>query len=184
MKKLIQGVLSLMMVASLGACSSGTATTTSPSPTSASESAYTAGTYTGEATGHNGTVKAEVTFSDNAIESVKITEQSETPFLSDKAIEEIPEKIVKYQTTKVDSVSGATFTSAAIKNAVNDAVKQAGGDSSKFANATEETPEKQSDEEGENEGKEEEASEEVKEIAAIYPYLSSSFIAPEFYSQK
>ena len=145
MKKLIQGVLSLMMVASLGACSSGTAATTSPSPTSASESAYTAGTYTGEATGHNGTVKAEVTFSDNAIESVKITEQSETPFLSDKAIEEIPEKIVKYQTTKVDSVSGATFTSAAIKNAVNDAVKQAGGDSSKFANATEETPEKQSD---------------------------------------
>ena len=134
-----------MMVASLGACSSGTAATTSPSPTSASESAYTAGTYTGEATGHNGTVKAEVTFSDNAIESVKITEQSETPFLSDKAIEEIPEKIVKYQTTKVDSVSGATFTSAAIKNAVNDAVKQAGGDSSKFANATEETPEKQSD---------------------------------------
>ena len=145
MKKLIQGVLSLMMVASLGACSSGTAATTSPSPTSASESAYTAGTYTGEATGHNGAVKAEVTFSDNAIESVKITEQSETPFLSDKAIEEIPEKIIKYQTTKVDSVSGATFTSAAIKNAVNDAVKQAGGDSSKFANATEETPEKQSD---------------------------------------
>lgn len=37
-----------------------------------------------------------------------------------------------------------------------------------------------SDEEGENEGKEEEISEEVKEIAAIYPYLSSSFIAEQF----
>ena len=37
-----------------------------------------------------------------------------------------------------------------------------------------------SDEEGENEGKEEEVSEEVKEIAAIYPYLRSSFIAEQF----
>ena len=37
-----------------------------------------------------------------------------------------------------------------------------------------------SDEEGENEGKEEEVSEEVKEIAAIYPYLSLSFITEQF----
>ena len=89
---------------------------------------YQAGTYTASAQGMNGLVTVEVTFSDSAITDVKVTEHSETAGISDPAIEQVPQDIVSYQSLAVDTVSGATFTSKAILNAVEDCVKQAGGD--------------------------------------------------------
>lgn len=91
-------------------------------------SAYTAGVYTASTSGNNGAVKVEVTFTDGVIESVKVLEHSETPGLSDPAIERIPSAIVENQSLAVDVVSGATNTSKAILAAVEDCVKQAGGD--------------------------------------------------------
>ena len=46
----------------------------------------------------------------------------------------IPEEIVKNQSLSVDNVTGATITSGAIKTAVKDAIKQAGGDPDAFKN--------------------------------------------------
>ncbi len=91
-------------------------------------SAYTAGVYTASASGNNGAMTVEVTFADGVIESVKVLEHSETPGLSDPAIERIPSAIVENQSLAVDVVSGATNTSKAILAAVEDCVKQAGGD--------------------------------------------------------
>ena len=73
-------------------------------------------------------MKVEVTFSANAIDSVKVVEHSETAGISDGAIENIPAAIVENQSLAVDTVSGATITSDAILKAVADAVAQAGGD--------------------------------------------------------
>ena len=94
----------------------------------AADGSYTPGTYTGTAAGKNGDVKVEVTFSANAIDSVKVVEHSETAGISDGAIENIPAAIVEHQSLAVDTVSGATITSDAILKAVADAVAQAARD--------------------------------------------------------
>ena len=89
---------------------------------------YTAGTYTASAEGLNGPVTLEVTFTEDHIESVKVTAHSETPGISDGAIERIPAEIVANQSLNIDVVSGATYTSTAILEATADCVMQAGGD--------------------------------------------------------
>ena len=89
---------------------------------------FNAGTYTASATGMNGAVTVEVTFSDSAITDVKVTKQAETPAIASGALEQIPADIVAHQTLAVDTVTGATITSKAILAAVEDCVKQAGAD--------------------------------------------------------
>lgn len=130
MKRTLSLLLAFVMVLGLAACGGNTAQETTAAATAASEEAgiYTPGTYTGTAAGKNGDVKVEVTFSANAIDSVKVVEHSETAGISDGAIENIPTAIVENQSLAVDTVSGATITSDAILNAVADAVAQAGGD--------------------------------------------------------
>lgn len=130
MKRTLSLLLAFVMVLGLAACGGNTAQETTATATAASEEAgiYTPGTYTGTAAGKNGDVKVEVTFSANAIDSVKVVEHSETAGISDGAIENIPAAIVENQSLAVDTVSGATITSDAILKAVADAVAQAGGD--------------------------------------------------------
>ncbi|SDK39165.1 FAD-dependent oxidoreductase [Natronincola ferrireducens] len=118
--KVLSVLLCLAMIVGLVGCSQ-------PS-TNQVDAIYKAGTYIGTAQGHNGDVKVEVEFSDTAIVSVKIVEHSESEGISDVSIERIPQEVVDGQTLAVDSVSGATVTSKAILAAIEDAVKQAGGD--------------------------------------------------------
>lgn len=134
MKKLCSVFLSAVMAFSLGAC--GTPSASKDATPSAVASGYKAGTYTASAAGRNGDVTVSVTFSDDAITDVKVIDQKETPVIGDAAITRIPEDIVKYQSLGVDTVSGATFTSRAILNAVGDAVDQAGGNSEALAKVT------------------------------------------------
>ena len=89
---------------------------------------FTPGTYTGVGAGKNGDITVEVTFSAEKIERITVVSHSETPSLSDAAIANIPTQIVEAQSLGVDAVSGATYTSNGIVDAVADAVKQAGGD--------------------------------------------------------
>lgn len=63
-----------------------------------------------------------VTTSGSDITNVEILESSETPKVSDRAVKEVPQRIVENDTADVDTVSGATVTSNAIKNAVKDAL--------------------------------------------------------------
>ena len=58
----------------------------------------------------------------NQIESVEILSNHETVGVADRARTEIPQKIVETQSTEVDTVSGATITSNAIMNAVQNAL--------------------------------------------------------------
>ena len=58
----------------------------------------------------------------NQIESVEILSNHETVGVADRALTEIPQKIVETQSTDVDTVSGATITNNAIMNAVQNAL--------------------------------------------------------------
>ncbi|NLL82524.1 MAG: FMN-binding protein [Tissierellia bacterium] len=82
------------------------------------------GTYTGEGEGM-APLKVEVTVTDGKIADVKVTEEDETPDFSGPALEQIPALIVEKNSTDVDAVSGATITSNAIKDAVNNALESA-----------------------------------------------------------
>ena len=121
MKKYLSLILVLAMVLCMAAYGAAPAQATQAGT-------YTPGTYTGVGAGKNGDITVEVTFSAEKIESIRIVSHTETPSLSDAAIEQIPAKIVESQSLGVDAVSGATYTSDGIVEAVADAVKQAGGD--------------------------------------------------------
>ena len=91
----------------------------------AAEAVYNAGTYSATKKGMNGDVVVSVTVNENKIEEVVVVEHSETAGISDPAIEKLPQDIVEAQSVEVDSVTGATMTSKAIKEAVTDALSQA-----------------------------------------------------------
>ena len=78
--------------------------------------------HTGEAEGYGGPLKVRVTMNGEDITKVEITEHSETPGVSTRAIEALPSAIEEADSIDVDSVSGATITSQAIKQAVSQAM--------------------------------------------------------------
>ena len=83
------------------------------------------GTYSDSGTGHEGNLTVSVTIKNAKIESVKVTQQRETPNRFVNA-EPITRKIVANQGfEKVDAVTGATETSDAIINAVAKAIVKA-----------------------------------------------------------
>lgn len=93
---------------------------------------YTPGTYTATAEGYGGDIKISVKVSKNRITGIRVVEHGETPGISDLAISDIPKTIVDKQSLAVDSVSGATYSSKGIKDAVAAALKEAGGDIDKL----------------------------------------------------
>lgn len=109
-----------------------TQTSTSVSTKDTESKKMTPGTYEASADGHNGAVKVSVTVSEDKIEKVEVGENSETPGLSDPAIEMVPSQIVEYQTLSTDIASGATYTTVAIRQAVKDCIEQAGGNPDAF----------------------------------------------------
>ena len=87
--------------------------------------AFTAGTYTATATGYNGPVTVDVTFSDSALTEIAIAASGETDHVGTPAFDIMIPQMIEANGTGVDGVSGATFTSRALRNAVNDAAEQA-----------------------------------------------------------
>ena len=92
--------------------------------------AYTAGTYSATAKGNNGDVKVQVTFDDKAITKIEVVEHQETPGLGDVAFGKIIPDILEAQNTKVDGMTGATMSSNALKEAVENCIAQASGKTS------------------------------------------------------
>lgn len=87
-----------------------------------SSATYIDGTYTGSASGYNGSISVEVTVSNGSISDIKITKYvDDEPFI-DEAISGVTENIINAQNTDVDTVSGATFSSKGIINAVKAAL--------------------------------------------------------------
>lgn len=78
--------------------------------------------HTGEAEGYGGPLKVRVTMNGTDVTKVEITEHSETPGVGTRAIDALPAAIEAADSIDVDSVSGATVTSNAIKQAVSQAM--------------------------------------------------------------
>ena len=122
-KRVLSVLLIVLMITSVTACSKETAKT----PKAPEEKGvFTPGTYTGEANGLNGAIKVEVTVDANKILEVKVLEHNESPGISDNAIKNIPESIIEYQSLNVDTVSGATYSSKGILEAVKNALVDSG----------------------------------------------------------
>lgn len=84
---------------------------------------YKDGVFVGEAEGYIDTVRVSVELKDGKIKDVKIIKQSESK--PKKALKLIPKRIVKKNKVDVDTVTGATITSKAIKKAVAKALEKA-----------------------------------------------------------
>mgnify|MGYP004463507509 FL=1 len=103
----------------------GQGSTTTPT-TEVPEGGYKDGTYQGSGTGFGGTVTVQVTVADGKITAVDIIDASgETPsyFASARGV---VSKILAGQTPNVDAVSGATYSSNGIIQAVQNALSKAG----------------------------------------------------------
>lgn len=88
---------------------------------------YKDGTYTGTGTGfRGGTTKVSVTVKNGSITDIETISQQDTPNFYDRAESQIINEIKSAQSTSVDAVSGATFSSNGIINAVQNALTQAG----------------------------------------------------------
>ena len=93
---------------------------------------YKPGTYEGTGTGIHGEIKLSVTFSESEITGIEVVSQSETEGISDPAFQRIPGEIMKSQSLGVDTISGCTYSSKGIIEAVGEAVRKAGGDPEKL----------------------------------------------------
>ena len=82
------------------------------------------GKYEGSGVGFKSTIKVEVEIKGGKIESIKIVENGDDPDYFEKA-KALIQSIISTQSTKVDSISGATRSSDGIKSAVRDALKKA-----------------------------------------------------------
>ncbi len=91
------------------------------------------GTYEASAKGNNGEIQISVTIADGKMNDIQIVKHEESAGISDVPFEVIPKQVIEYQSLNVDSVSGATVSSNALKSAIADVVEQAGGDADAFA---------------------------------------------------
>jgi uncharacterized protein with FMN-binding domain len=80
------------------------------------------GVYTGTGTGYRGEMSVEVTVKDEQINKIEVTETVDDAKWFDRAYSTIASEIISSQKADVDTVSGATYSSMGIKEAVANAL--------------------------------------------------------------
>ena len=86
------------------------------------------GVYSGSAQGFKGTVSVDLVVSAGKISDLQVRPHQETPAIADPAIETLIANILEAQSSEVDVISGATYTSRAVIEAAEKALKKASGD--------------------------------------------------------
>ncbi|MBQ6123454.1 MAG: flavocytochrome c [Clostridia bacterium] len=87
--------------------------------------------------GIDGDVVVQVEADANTIYAVEVLQQNETPGIGSVAVEQLPGAIVAANSIAVDGIAGATVTSNAIKDAIKQALSDAGIDAAPFEVAPE-----------------------------------------------
>ena len=91
-----------------------------------SSNKYADGTYEGSGTGfRRGTTTVSVTVKDDAITDIEIISTDDDAKWFNRAYRSVVSQILDKQSTDVDAVSGATYSSMGIMNAVEDALSNA-----------------------------------------------------------
>ncbi|ETP73891.1 succinate dehydrogenase/fumarate reductase flavoprotein subunit [Lachnospiraceae bacterium JC7] len=143
MKKVFRTSAALLMAATLAGCGSTatpeattaaatTAAATTAAATETAENAGITGEFSGTGKGFEGDVTVTLNLKDSVLESAEIVGDKETPNVGGKAIEKIMAEMNEHHTVNVDSVSGATYTSKGIEEALAAALAAAGMSKSDF----------------------------------------------------
>ena len=80
----------------------------------------------GTGVGKHGDITVAVTFDNGKIQDIKVVKTAENPILAQKVFTDLKDEIVAQNSTELDMISGATFSSKGFVDAVNDAAKKAG----------------------------------------------------------
>ena len=122
-----------------GSTAGGGAGSTVTPTTEVPAGGYADGTYTGSGTGFGGTITVLVTVTDHKIAAINIVDASNETASYFANAQGVISKILASQSPNVDAVSGATYSSKGIINAMKDILKQAEKDTTKVTPAP--TPE-------------------------------------------
>lgn len=98
------------------------------------------GEYVTTGRGHENYLHVCTTIQDGKIADVEVLTHDETIGIGTFAVERMPGMIVETQNTAVDTISGCTITSFAIRSAVEQAVEMAGGTKDMFRKEVEQAP--------------------------------------------
>lgn len=85
---------------------------------------YKEGVYFGSGTGFQGDVEVAIAISDKTIKAIVVTKTEDDETFFDRA-RAVIDQVLKKQSTKVDTVSGATYSSKGILEAIKDALSKA-----------------------------------------------------------
>ena len=85
---------------------------------------YKEGIYYGTAEGYSGDVRVAVVIQEHTIKAILITDTSDDEGFFNRAMD-VVKNVIKKQNTDVDTVSGATYSSKGLLNAIKNALKQA-----------------------------------------------------------
>lgn len=89
---------------------------------------YRDGTYTGTGTGFSGPITVQLVIEGGKIKDITVVSSTDdSPYLQNASA--LLKQIVALQSTNVDTVSGATYSSVGLISAVRDALQKAGGSS-------------------------------------------------------
>ena len=121
-KTLLAALLALALLAGCASGNSGSSSSSAPE----SQPAAQGGTFTVTGSGYGGDVTVDVTIENGTITGLELGENKESLVVIERAFPLLQERILAANTADVDSVSGATFSSYAVKAAVADAMAQAG----------------------------------------------------------
>lgn len=86
---------------------------------------YEDGTYEGSGIGFGGEIRVEVVIEDGEIDKINILEAQDEDAAYLTTAEAILDDIMEAQSAEVDTISGATFSSTGIRDAVTEALEQA-----------------------------------------------------------
>ena len=101
-------------------------TTTAQADTEPAPEESASGTFEGKGNGFGGELQLKVTVTDGKMEDIEVVSHHESSVVFNRALPIITERILEAQSPEVDSVTGATFTSYAVKAAVAEAMKEQG----------------------------------------------------------
>ena len=134
---IIQAVRDALSHAATNGSSTEDSTTNNGNSNSASDSSddnmysvtgtvpYKEGIYYGTAEGYSGDVSVAVVIQEHTIKAILITEHSDDEAFFNRAMEVVKKVIKTQKTDDVDAVSGATYSSEGLLNAIKNALKQA-----------------------------------------------------------
>ncbi|SEM92603.1 FMN-binding protein [Paenibacillus sp. OV219] len=84
---------------------------------------YKNGTYTGMGSNRRGSIQVDVTLNNDKITDVVISDFA--MHYSESDVVGLPDEVLQYQSAQVDNVSGATYSTRAFEDAVQNALDQA-----------------------------------------------------------